>query len=94
MTDELTRWSAAELAEALSRRQISSVEVTQAHLDRTAVVDSSVHSYLCVDGQGALATANAVDQRRAAGEPARVSRRSARGGQGRAHHGGPADDVR
>ena len=72
MTDDLTRWSAAELAEALSRKQISAVEVTQAHLERIAAVDSSVHSYLCVDPEGALATARAVDEQRAAGEPVAV----------------------
>ncbi len=72
MTDDLTRWSAAELAEALSRKQISAVEVTQAHLARIAAVDSTVHSYLCVDPEGALATARAVDEQRVAGKPVAV----------------------
>ncbi|MEI2764776.1 MAG: Asp-tRNA(Asn)/Glu-tRNA(Gln) amidotransferase subunit GatA [Dermatophilaceae bacterium] len=68
MTEDLTRWSAAELAQALGRKQISAVEVTRAHLDRTAAVDAVVHSYLYVDADGALAQARDVDTRRAAGE--------------------------
>ena len=68
MTQDLTRWSAAELAQALGRKQISAVEVTRAHLDRTAAVDAAVHSYLYVDAVGALAQARDVDTRRAAGE--------------------------
>ena len=68
VTTDLTRASAAELAEALASKTISSVEVTQAHLDRIAAVDEQVHAYLHVDAEGALATARAIDERRAAGE--------------------------
>ncbi len=68
VTTDLTRASAAELAEALASKTISSVEVTQAHLDRITAVDEQVHAYLHVDAEGALATARAVDGRRAAGE--------------------------
>ena len=63
-----TRKTAAELADALATKTISSVEVTRAHLERIAAVDGQVHSYLHVDGEGALAQARAVDERRAAGE--------------------------
>jgi aspartyl-tRNA(Asn)/glutamyl-tRNA(Gln) amidotransferase subunit A len=65
---DLTKATAADLAHALSTKAISSVEVTQAHLDRIAAVDGQVHSYLHVDIEGALAQARAVDQRRSAGE--------------------------
>jgi aspartyl-tRNA(Asn)/glutamyl-tRNA(Gln) amidotransferase subunit A len=65
---DLTRATAAQLADALASQRISSVEVTQAHLDRIAAVDGQVHSYLHVDGEGALAQARAVDERRRAGE--------------------------
>jgi len=65
---DLTRATAAELADALASKTISSVEVTQAHLDRIAAVDEQVHAYLHVDAEGALAAARAVDERRAAGE--------------------------
>ena len=68
LNPDLTRASAAELAEALASRQISSVEVTRAHLERIAAVDGQVHAYLHVDADGALAAARAVDERRAAGD--------------------------
>ncbi|MEP6798194.1 MAG: Asp-tRNA(Asn)/Glu-tRNA(Gln) amidotransferase subunit GatA [Lapillicoccus sp.] len=67
MTSDLTRLSASEMANLLSSKEISSVELTQAHLDRTAEVDGAVHSYLHVDAAGALAQAKAVDDQRAAG---------------------------
>jgi aspartyl-tRNA(Asn)/glutamyl-tRNA(Gln) amidotransferase subunit A len=67
MTD-LTRLSAAALAEKLRAGEVSSVEVTQAHLDRIAAVDGAVHAYLHVNAQDALSAARAVDDKRAAGE--------------------------
>ncbi|HET6500851.1 MAG TPA: Asp-tRNA(Asn)/Glu-tRNA(Gln) amidotransferase subunit GatA [Amycolatopsis sp.] len=60
MTD-LTKLTAAELAGKIHAREVSSVEVTQAHLDRIAEVDSFVHAFLHVDADGALAAARAVD---------------------------------
>ena len=57
MTD-LTRLTAAETAAPIaSRRGVSAVEVTQAHLDRIAAVDGAVHAFLHVDADGALAAA-------------------------------------
>ncbi len=67
MTD-LIRSTAAEMAVALAAGEVSSVELTRAHLDRTAAVDGAVHAYLHVDEAGALAQAQDVDARRAAGE--------------------------
>ena len=58
MTD-LTRLSAAVLAEKLSAREVSSVEATQAHLDRIADVEHAVHAFLQVSGDAALAAAAA-----------------------------------
>ncbi|NYG06012.1 aspartyl-tRNA(Asn)/glutamyl-tRNA(Gln) amidotransferase subunit A [Phycicoccus badiiscoriae] len=72
MNTDITRSSAAELAHALGSRELSSVEVVQAHLDRIAAVDAEVHAYLHVDGEGALEAARAVDQRRASGEELHV----------------------
>ena len=46
----------------------TSVELTQAHLDRIAAVDTDVHAFLFVDTEGALAQAAGVDAKRAAGE--------------------------
>ena len=68
MTTDLTRLGAAEMARLLAAKEVSSVELTRAHLDRTAEVDGAVHSYLHVDTEGALRTAADVDQRRIAGE--------------------------
>ena len=66
---DLIRQSAATLAEAIAEGEVSAREVTQAHLDRIAEVDERVHAFLHVDGEGALATADAVDASRAAGDP-------------------------
>ncbi|PVU83692.1 Asp-tRNA(Asn)/Glu-tRNA(Gln) amidotransferase GatCAB subunit A [Cellulomonas sp. WB94] len=71
MTD-LTRLTAAELAERLTSREVSSVEATQAHLDRIADVEPALHSFLFVNGAEALATARDIDARRAAGEQLHV----------------------
>ena len=66
---DLIRQSAATLAEAIAEGEVSAREVTQAHLDRIAEVDDRVHAFLHVDAEGALATADDVDARRAAGDP-------------------------
>ncbi len=64
-----TRRTAAELADALAVGEVTSVELTQAHLDRIAAVDGDVHAFLHVDTDGALAAAAAADERRRGGEP-------------------------
>jgi aspartyl-tRNA(Asn)/glutamyl-tRNA(Gln) amidotransferase subunit A len=66
---DLTRLSAADLAAALASGDVSSVEATQAHLDRMAAVEPAVHAFLHVSTEEALATAREVDAQRAAGEP-------------------------
>ncbi|GAA3942415.1 Asp-tRNA(Asn)/Glu-tRNA(Gln) amidotransferase subunit GatA [Pseudoclavibacter caeni] len=68
MTDP-TRLPATELAARLASGEISSVEATQAHLERIAAVEGEVHAFLHVNGEQALATAAGIDRRRAAGEP-------------------------
>ena len=59
--------TAAELAAGLESGEISSVEVTQSHLDRIAAVDGAVHAFLHLN-ERALETAASVDARRSAGE--------------------------
>src|SRR5674476_565456 len=66
--NDLTRLSAVQLAEKLVSKEVSSVEATQAHLDRIAAVDGDIHAFLHVDSDGALADAAAVDGLRAKGE--------------------------
>jgi len=58
---DLTRLSAADLAGRIAAREVSAVEVAQAHLDRVAAVDERVHAFLHVDAEGALAQARRVD---------------------------------
>jgi aspartyl-tRNA(Asn)/glutamyl-tRNA(Gln) amidotransferase subunit A len=65
---ELIRKNASELVELLKSGEVSSVELTQVHLDRSAAVDQDVHSYLYQNPETALATAAEIDRRRAAGE--------------------------
>jgi aspartyl-tRNA(Asn)/glutamyl-tRNA(Gln) amidotransferase subunit A len=67
---DLVHRSAADLAAALERGETTSVEITQAHLDRIAAVDEQVHAFLHVDPEGALAAARESDARRADGRPA------------------------
>ena len=65
---DLTKSTAATLAGAIKNGDVTSTEVTQAHLDRIAKVDEKVHAFLHVDAEGALAKAAEVDAKRARGE--------------------------
>ncbi|MGW8592230.1 Asp-tRNA(Asn)/Glu-tRNA(Gln) amidotransferase subunit GatA [Dietzia sp. NPDC055340] len=67
MTD-LTTATAAELAGRIAAREVSSEEVTRAHLDRIAEVDGEINAYLHVGADAALEAARAVDARLASGE--------------------------
>ena len=67
MTD-LIRATAEELSRRLAAREVTSVELTQAYVDRISEVDGEIHAFLHVDADGALATAADVDARRSAGE--------------------------
>jgi len=64
---DIIRLTAAELADKLAAGEVSSVEATQAHLDRIAAVDGDVHAFLHVN-EKALDAAADIDRRRAAGE--------------------------
>ncbi|MET9633940.1 Asp-tRNA(Asn)/Glu-tRNA(Gln) amidotransferase subunit GatA [Lentzea sp. NPDC006480] len=68
MTNDLIHATAAELAAKIHSGEVSSVEVTQAHLDRIAATDERVHAFLHVDAEGALAQARKVDDAVKAGE--------------------------
>jgi aspartyl-tRNA(Asn)/glutamyl-tRNA(Gln) amidotransferase subunit A len=68
---DLTRLTAADIAEKIQKKEVSAVEVAQAHLDRIGAVDKTVNAFLHVDTEGALSAARAVDEDVAAGrEPA------------------------
>jgi len=64
----MIRSSASEMASALAKGEITSVALTQLHLNRIASVDKDVHAFLHIDTEGALAQASAVDAKRAKGE--------------------------
>ncbi|MFV8395249.1 Asp-tRNA(Asn)/Glu-tRNA(Gln) amidotransferase subunit GatA [Corynebacterium hindlerae] len=66
-SSELTAMTAAALAEKIHSREVSSVEVTQAHLDRIADIDDELHAFLHVGAEAALAAAKDVDEQIAAG---------------------------
>jgi aspartyl-tRNA(Asn)/glutamyl-tRNA(Gln) amidotransferase subunit A len=78
--DPLIRLTAAQMAAALAAGEVTSVALTQAHLDRIAAVDGAraadgvaagagVHAFLHVSAEAALTSAAAVDSARAAGKP-------------------------
>ncbi len=69
MEHDLVRQDAATLARAMAEGEVSSEEVTRAHLDRIAAVDERVHAFLHLMPERALADARDVDRRRASGEP-------------------------
>ena len=60
--------TAAEMASALAAKEISSVELTQQHLDRISEVDGKINAFLHIDNSGALEQAEAIDKKRAKGE--------------------------
>ncbi|KQU53657.1 glutamyl-tRNA amidotransferase [Rhodococcus sp. Leaf278] len=66
MTD-LTKLDASELAGRVHAREISAVEVTQAHLDRISEVDADLHAFLHVASAEALSAATDVDAGLSAG---------------------------
>lgn len=65
---ELTTATAGELAGRIAAREVSSEEVTRAHLDRIAEVDGEINAFLHVGADEALDAARTVDARLAAGE--------------------------
>jgi aspartyl-tRNA(Asn)/glutamyl-tRNA(Gln) amidotransferase subunit A len=67
MTD-LTTLTIEEAHDLLSQGEISSVELTQAYLDRIEAVDGTIQAYLNVTAERALAQAKEADARRARGE--------------------------
>lgn len=65
---DLIRQSAATLAAAIARREVSSEEVTRAHLDRISEVDERVHAFLYVAPEASIERAREVDRQIAKGE--------------------------
>ncbi|MFM7139701.1 MAG: Asp-tRNA(Asn)/Glu-tRNA(Gln) amidotransferase subunit GatA [Actinomycetes bacterium] len=61
---DLTKLSAVELSEKLEKKEISAVEVTNAHFDRIESLDSKVKAFLYLDKKGALSQAEEIDKAR------------------------------
>jgi len=65
---DLISLNAAGLADELASGGTSSAELTRAYLDRIEAYDTTLHAFLHVDAEGALAAAHEVDRKRAGGE--------------------------
>jgi aspartyl-tRNA(Asn)/glutamyl-tRNA(Gln) amidotransferase subunit A len=59
---------AAELIQSLRAGKVSSVDLTTAYLDQIQAHDGQIQAFLHVDRAAALATAKAIDDKRAAGK--------------------------
>ncbi|HET7654976.1 MAG TPA: amidase [Acidimicrobiales bacterium] len=68
MTVDFRRTPLAALAADVAARRVSSRELTQAALDNIAAVDPQLNAFTVVDTDGALAAADAIDDRVARGE--------------------------
>ena len=66
--NDLVRLDAATLGEKIAAKDVSSTEVTQAHLDQIAATDEQYHAFLHVEADAALAQAGRIDAAVAAGE--------------------------
>ena len=68
MSSEIFYQPVSALADALAAKKLSSVELTQAVIERTQAVDDRVLAFNSYDADDALAQARASDARRAAGQ--------------------------
>ncbi|MBX5446045.1 Asp-tRNA(Asn)/Glu-tRNA(Gln) amidotransferase subunit GatA [Sphaerobacter sp.] len=68
MTAELTNLSAIEARRRLDRREVSAVELTEAHLERIERLEPHLHAFITVMADVARAQAREADRRIAAGE--------------------------
>ena len=68
MTAELTNLSAIEARRRLDRREVSAIELTEAHLERIERLEPHLHAFITVMADVARAQAREADRRIAAGE--------------------------
>ena len=68
MSEEICFLSATTLAQKIRAKQLSAVEVMQAHLAQIARVNPTVNAIVTLDAEGAMAKAKAADSRQAKGE--------------------------
>jgi aspartyl-tRNA(Asn)/glutamyl-tRNA(Gln) amidotransferase subunit A len=60
--DDVCFASMSELARSIAAREVSSVEVTQAYLERIGHYDTQLRAFITVDVEGALAAARSADK--------------------------------
>ena len=65
---DFRRTSVAEIAQQVAARAMSAREIVQATLDRIDRYDAEIGAFVAVDGESALAEADAIDARIAGGE--------------------------
>jgi amidase len=70
MSDELCERPARELADRVRRRELSSAELVEAHLDRIERRNPTINAVVSLDAEGARAQAAAADAALIAGEAA------------------------
>ena len=68
MSDDLYYMSAADAGRKIAAKDLSSAELTEALLDRTAAIDGKLNAYIEVLGDQARADAKAADAAVAKGE--------------------------
>ena len=64
----ITGSTTGQLLDAMQKRTVSAVDVTQAYLDRISAHDQTVGAFLAVNTEAALAQAAEVDRKRSCGE--------------------------
>ncbi|MCM8748745.1 Asp-tRNA(Asn)/Glu-tRNA(Gln) amidotransferase subunit GatA [Thermomicrobiaceae bacterium CFH 74404] len=70
MSEDLTRLTVTEASARLARREISAVELLQAHLERIRQVEPQIHAFITLTEEVALAQAQEADRRIARGDVA------------------------
>lgn len=65
----LNEATAHDLSARLQNREFTARELIQATLDRIDAINGQINAYISVDAAGAIAQADAIDQRRERGEP-------------------------
>ena len=91
MASDVHYWSLDEAARRIAARDISSVELTRAILDRISAIDPTLKSYAAVMSERALEDAATLDAETAAGRSRRSPPWRPGGGQGSVRRGRRSD---